>query len=479
MQGGITKTNSTQPSGQLPGGEGSDYLLFTNLSVSIGEGGAGEVVIYPLFGATTARVAGLQLRPSTQQIRAVATRYVARGGGHIYPYGSWANAATSLQAAIAEPLNLHEVIMVSNGVYSGEGLNGAVCYVGSEYPEVTYTLRSVNGPEHTVIDGSGSRRCLYVGSNSLVEGFTLQHGAVYGYLVGGVSGGGAYVEEGELSHCIVVSNSVEGLSSFSYMQPGEDACGGGVYVVRGVVRNCIIAHNRCIGGAGFPGGMSPMPPYDFYPPTPGGSAYGGGLYILSGAAQNCSVARNSVSGGFSPTLSGAAAGSGLYGGVIMNTIIHGNTPASNQVSMATATYSCSPQLTNGTGNITNDPSFRSETDYSLTATSPCRDLGENDFWTPFGRDIHASPRLTGGRVDMGAVEFWEMSAAPRTTGGLFEMRWLVATGRTYTIQSSTDLLTQAWIDVVPATNPASNELVLPESLPQQGKAYRVLMKTAD
>lgn len=481
VQGWNSKTNLIVPTGQLPGDEGADYLLFTNLDVSVYPGGPGQLVVYPIWGASNALVAGVQVRPSPVQVPAAATRYVAPGGGHTYPYDSWANAATSLQAAIAEPLNLHEVILVSNGVYSGEGSNGAVCYVGSDYPDVTYTLRSVNGPEYTIVDGSGSRRCLYVGSNSLVEGFTLRNGFIggYGYTIGGAAGAGAYIEAGELSRCIVVSNSAVGSWAMIYMEPGGDASGGGVYVVQGAVRNCVVAHNHCTGGDGYPGGMSPMPPYDFYPPTPGGSAYGGGIYLISGSAQNCSVALNTVTPGFGSMISGTAAGSGLYGGSIVSTIIHGNTPSSNQISGATATYSCCPLLTNGTGNITNNPSFRPDTDYLLAADSPCRDLGENDFWTEFGTDVHAVPRQLGGRVDMGAAEFWEMSASPRNTGGIFELRWHVITGRTYAVQSTTNLLSDTWLDAIPSTNPAGSMIVLPEPLSQGRKTYRLLMQTGE
>ncbi|MCL1857262.1 MAG: M12 family metallo-peptidase, partial [Kiritimatiellaeota bacterium] len=100
---------------------------------------------------------------------------------------TWATAKKTIQAAINLAIE-GNTIVVTNGTYA---------------PIVTdnlaITIRSVNGAEHTFIDGGNTNRCATLGeddgdNNTVLVGFTLQNGSAY-------DGGGACY--GTLNNCTV------------------------------------------------------------------------------------------------------------------------------------------------------------------------------------------------------------------------------------------------------------------------------------
>src|SRR5262245_58337739 len=93
------------------------------------------------------------------------------------PYVSWSTAATNIQDAVDVALAGDEII-VTNGVYfSGERIGPAD--TGTNRVTVTkpLNLRSVNGPDVTVIDGLDAVRCIYLTNFATLDGFTLGNGA--------------------------------------------------------------------------------------------------------------------------------------------------------------------------------------------------------------------------------------------------------------------------------------------------------------
>jgi hypothetical protein len=151
------------------------------------------------------------------------------------PYLTWATAATNIQDAIDVAVP-GDQILVTNGVYQ---TGGRVVY-GAMSNRVAVTMplvvRSVNGPELTVIKGHGVRgdeaiRCVCLANGASLCGFTLTNGATRwpgDYRED--SGGGLWCDSATavVSNCVVAGNS-----AFS---------GGGAW--SGTLINCTLAGNN-------------------------------------------------------------------------------------------------------------------------------------------------------------------------------------------------------------------------------------------
>ena len=84
------------------------------------------------------------------------------------PYTNWQTAALTIQEAVAVSSD-GELVLVTNGTY--------LLLAQIELTNGT-TLRSVNGPGVTVVDGNNSNRCFFLShSNAVVDGFKITHGS--------------------------------------------------------------------------------------------------------------------------------------------------------------------------------------------------------------------------------------------------------------------------------------------------------------
>jgi hypothetical protein len=134
------------------------------------------------------------------------------------PYTSWATAATNIQAAV-DASSSNDTVLVTNGTY----------LLSSEIVvDKGILIQSVNGPNVTVIDGTGSidgpgaGRCMNLGSNScVVSGFTIQNGIAAYWSVIPLGGGGIYCADTTpvITNCIVRSNT-------AYSSDGGGVWGG-------------------------------------------------------------------------------------------------------------------------------------------------------------------------------------------------------------------------------------------------------------
>ncbi len=155
-------------------------------------------------------------------------------------------------------------IFVTNGTYAAGGRttpatrDGATNQVAVDKP---LTVRSVNGPGATVIQGqmpgatNGYVRCVYLANGATLVGFTLTNG-VAGF------GGGVYCESGGamLSNCVLTGNSAPyggGASSDGYQPCTLNNCrltgnsagyGGGADLC--TLNNCTLTGNSAYGGGG-------------------------------------------------------------------------------------------------------------------------------------------------------------------------------------------------------------------------------------
>ena len=167
------------------------------------------------------------------------------------PYTSWATAATNIQDAVNTASVAGSLVLVSNGTYATGGR--AVSRYVTNRVAVTkpLTLWSVNGPGLTVIDGTGSVRCVYLANGASLSGFTLTNGETD-------HAGGLWCESATavVSNCVLTGNSAGGSGGGAYggtfykcrLTGNSAAWGGGASY--STLNNCVLTGNL----ASFSGG---------------------------------------------------------------------------------------------------------------------------------------------------------------------------------------------------------------------------------
>ena len=328
------------------------------------------------------------------------------------PYTSWATAATNIQDAVDAATVPGALVLVGDGVYQ----TGAVPVYGmSNRVAVTKSVivQSVNGPAVTTIAGYGpigaaAMRCVYLTNGAVLAGFTLTNGATQasGNSYTNQSGGAVWCE----SASVVVTNCMlTGNWAFSY--------GGGAF--SGTLNNCTLTGNSAAtnGGGAYYGMLNNCTLTGNSASTSGGGAYygtlnnciltgnwasyGGGSYY--GTLNNCTLAGNSAS----------TSGGGACYGTLNNCIVYYNSaPSGTNFYSSAFNYSCTTPSPGIWSNITSAPLFVNTNGWSnlrLQSSSPCINAGTNSYVT-WAFDLDGQPRITGGRVDMGAYEYHPLDA---------------------------------------------------------------------
>ena len=337
------------------------------------------------------------------------------------PYTNGATAARVIQDAVDAALPGDEIV-VTNGVYAtggrAVGTNLLVNRVAVDKP---LALRSVNGPQFTVIqghqvpgttNGDGAIRCVYLASGARLSGFTLTNGATrtnWEYSLD-MSGGGVGCESTNavVSNCVVAGNSAYNLGGGAFGGTVENCeltgnsaringggaaadstlnnCaltgnsadqGGGTR--RGTLNNCTLTGNsadwagagandstlnNCVlsgNSAGYRGGGADNCTLNNCTLTANlARAYGGGANWCM--LNNCTLTGNLVT----DNSGGLGFAGGANGGTLNNCILYFNTAPTGAnyhngeifFSPPVMNYCCTtPMPTNGVGNITNAPLF--------------------------------------------------------------------------------------------------------------------------
>ena len=305
----------------------------------------------------------------------------------VAPYASWATAATSIQDAVDVAVDKARVL-VADGVYeTGVRDFHGDCRV---VIDKEITIESVNGVDKAIIkgagpDGPGAIRCVYVGTNAMLTGFTLTNGATFssGYEAD-VSGGGALCESSSVvSNCMISGNSAEFL-------------GGGIH--GGMLKNCSVVNNEA-GRTG--GGVHGSTLYSCLVAN-NRSWRGGGAY--ESTLDVCTVVDNSVTENGDETLGD---GGGVYRCNLRGTIVWYNSAdgTGNDIFEGSSQWVCSPDVASGDG-ITDMPKFidRQNGNYRLQYGSPCID-NTLMWYDESALDLDGNPRTWGSLPDMGAYEY--------------------------------------------------------------------------
>jgi len=296
------------------------------------------------------------------------TFYVSTNSASDGPGTSWANAWHEIQDAI-DAAGSSDTVLVTNGVYD----QGAVLISGVSnrvYLTKSITLRSVNGPEVTIIAGSpdpattngaSAVRCVYMKNGTELIGFTMTDGHTHN--INGTdlrkykSGGGVFMESGGVvSNCVITGNGAEqGGGGIILWQGGALVSsrvignsipagdGGGVRVWHGgTVENCTIADNYSDGYAGGGAIISGSGTIrDCLITGNRGNARGGGVAITSGGTvEDCLISGNEGGAGGGATIQtsgtirrcvitgnrGSSGGGFMFGGggVLANCLVNRN-----------------------------------------------------------------------------------------------------------------------------------------------------------
>lgn len=355
----------------------------------------------------------------------------------------------SIQAAVDLTAS-GDVVLVSNGVYNtggrviSHGMTNRVAITNA------ITVQSVNGPAVTIIQGNGpigpsAVRCVYLGTNARLNGFTLTNGhTVVTNFIPGASGGGVYaLTSSFITNCVIVGNSawISGGGVYAgtvtvsviagnYARSGgggadvarligcvisnntTDTTGGGFSggwavgctitrnsagtmgggVHNGWVSNCIVSYNTAVdrgGGVTFHARNSAI--FGNTAGSQGGGVYSGGTGVF---VLNCTVVGNR-----------AAAGGGIHGPSVTNSIVYHNW-ATEDENWGPGAFgrSCLFPLPPGTGNIDTDPVLAGV--YRIAPGSACVGAGSVAF--SVGPDIDGEawnipPSMGCDEVNVGSL----------------------------------------------------------------------------
>ena len=452
----------------------------------------------------------------------------------VAPFVTWATAATNIQDAIDVAEN-GNTVLVTNGVYASGGRAVYGTMTNRVVVDKAVVVRSVNGPEVTVIQGyqgpgyyngigDGAIRCVYLTNDTVLSGFTLTNGAtrVSGDIGREQSGGGVWCESttamvmnctlagnsafyygggtygGTLNNCTLTGNSVYehggGAASctlnnctLTNNSTGPSGEGGGAF--SGTLNNCTLTHNNAFGAGG--GAVSST----LINCTLTGNYGGNGGGAWGGTLINCTLTDNRADDGGGAlsstlnncTLSGNSAyndGGGASGCTLSNCIVFYNTaPTDPNYSGSTFNYCCTTPLPPGAGNITNDPAFVDSAagNYRLRSYSPCVNAGTNQDWMVNATDLDGNPRISFGIVDMGAFELNLLLTYPPAINSQPTNQTVAAGGTaTFTVVASgTPPLSYRWLfGTNPVAGGTGSSLVLSNVQPSQAGSYSVVVSNA-
>ncbi|MBC8458446.1 MAG: right-handed parallel beta-helix repeat-containing protein [Deltaproteobacteria bacterium] len=303
-----------------------------------------------------------------------------------------------VSAVSPSPTSFIKVTMTNNivsgktGVKSGRGV-----YIDTNKDgEVTLTNNSITGNSAEINNSGGGG--IYVNYNFEDLTVTLNNNTITGNSVGKYcSGGGVYVRFSE--KVIMSNNTISGNSV------GEYSTGGGVSVWASIIT---LSDNTITGNYGGNSG--------------GGVTTGGTTVTLTNNTITGNSAGNPGGGGVHVRINTEFQTANIYNNIIYNNSansgadIYINNDGNDDFipspinlynndfdQSAAGTYIQIPFAIDPS-NINSNPLFVGGSDYHLTASSPCINVGNNSAPDLPSTDKDGNPRIIGGIVDLGAYE---------------------------------------------------------------------------
>ena len=269
----------------------------------------------------------------------------------VVPYLSWDTAAAGIQDAVDAALPVsNSLVLVTNGLYQtgGRPVNG---YSLTNRVTVAkpITVQSACGPLLTIIqggqdpgdtNGNCAVRCVYLGSNAVLAGFTLTNGATmndqfesFGFHL--YMGGGVCGEVGaSVSNCIITGCSASDMGGGFYGDGGYDGVSTNVLVSDcvmagcnassgggaegGILNDCTLSNNLATMGGGATYCVLSNCTLSANAALSGGNGSGGGVdsCALTNCVLSCNSADNSGGGAYQSTLNNCilSTNTAVYGG---------------------------------------------------------------------------------------------------------------------------------------------------------------------
>ena len=351
----------------------------------------------------------------------------------VYPYDSWAKAATNLLDAALEATD-GCTVHLAPGVHpitNEVAVNSRITYVGDEGAERTTVRRKSNDLNYDLhrLFNINHEQAVVRGLTLTGGRLTLQQSRGAGVHIGG--------KGGTLADCVVRGNTMQ-MNMYTY--------GVGVYMYAGLVTNCLVCCNTnwtyntesgtpYAAGIGLAGGTvrdsriegNQLLFYGASVPT-GAKPCGAGVGFDGTASMvNCLISGNHA---FS-TCGGVAVAGGHP--ALTNCTIVGNSCGKADVGAGAFVYyiknesdlelvNCAFSDNTSAGDVRNISdvgitqtscaevtldSFRNPAkgDYRLCRGSPCIDAGLNADWMAGAKDLCGERRVVNGKVDVGCYEF--------------------------------------------------------------------------